>query len=70
LNTLFASSIAGYLGTHGTGTLAQASAAVTGYSTAFGWAAGIFLVGAVLTAVILPGGAPAPAPETELAFAH
>jgi EmrB/QacA subfamily drug resistance transporter len=72
LNTLFASSIAGYLGTHGTGTLAQASAAVAGYGTAFGWAAAIFVVGAILTAVILPSGAPAPAPapEPELSFAH
>jgi EmrB/QacA subfamily drug resistance transporter len=70
LNTLFASSIAGYLGTHGTGPLAQASAAVSGYSTAFAWAAGIFVVGAIVTAAILPSGAQAGAPEPELAFAH
>jgi EmrB/QacA subfamily drug resistance transporter len=72
LNTLFASSIAGYLGTHGTGTAAQASAAVTGYGTAFGWAAVIFTVGALLTALILPSGTPVASvePELELAFAH
>jgi EmrB/QacA subfamily drug resistance transporter len=70
LNTLFASSIAGYLASHGTGQVAQASAAVAGYGTAFGWAAAIFTVGALLTALILPGGAAVTVPETELAFAH
>jgi predicted MFS family arabinose efflux permease len=70
LNTLFASSIAGYLGTHGTGAVAQASVAVSGYGTAFGWAAGIFVVGAFVTAAILPSGAPAGVAEPDLAVAH
>jgi predicted MFS family arabinose efflux permease len=72
LNTLFASSIAGYLGTHGTGSLAQASAAVHGYGTAFGWAAAIFVAGAILTGLILPSGAQKSVPEvdSELVFAH
>ncbi len=70
LNTLFASSISSYLSSHGSGQFAQASAAMSGYHTAFGVAAAIFVAGAVLTAIILPAGAPAVSTETELAFAH
>jgi EmrB/QacA subfamily drug resistance transporter len=62
LNTLFAASISDYVGSHGSGAAVQAAAAVHGYSTAFAWAAGIFILGAILTAVILPSGAPAQAP--------
>jgi hypothetical protein len=73
LNTLFAASISDYLGSHGTSAAAQASAAVHGYSTAFIWAAVIFIVGAALSAIVLPSGPPAQtAADTtgELAFAH
>jgi hypothetical protein len=70
LNTLFAASITDYLATHGGGVAAQASAAISGYGTAFGWATGIFVAGAILTALILPSGTPAPAPERDVAFAH
>jgi hypothetical protein len=70
LNTLFASAISSYVATHGTGAAARASAAISGYSTAFGWATGIFVAGAVITALILPSGSPAPARELDVAFAH
>ena len=70
LNTLFASSISSYLSSHGTGQLAQASAAMSGYHTAFAVAAAIFIAGAALTAFILPAGAHVPSSDTELAFAH
>ena len=72
LNTLFAAAITDYVATHGGGAAAQASAAISGYSTAFGWATGIFVAGALITALILPSGTPAPAPAAELdiAFAH
>jgi MFS family permease len=70
LNTLFASAITSYLATHAGGAAAGASAAISGYSTAFGWATGIFIAGAVITALILPSGTPAGAPELEVAFAH
>ena len=70
LNTLFAAAITDYVATHGGGAAAQASAAISGYSTAFGWATAIFVAGAVITALILPSGAPAPVAELEVAFAH
>ena len=59
LNTLFAAAITDYVATHGDGAAAQASAAISGYSTAFGWATGIFVAGAIITALILPSGTPA-----------
>jgi predicted MFS family arabinose efflux permease len=74
LNTLFAASISDYLASHGTGRAAQAAAAVHGYGTAFAWAAGIFIVGALVSAIVLPSGPPVAAPAAEgageLAFAH
>jgi hypothetical protein len=70
LNTLFAAAITDYVATHGGGAAAQASAAISGYSTAFGWATGIFVAGALITALILPSGTPAPVAELEVAFAH
>ena len=70
LNTLFAAAIGDYVATHGGNAAAQATAAISGYSTAFGWATGIFVAGAVVTALILPSGTPAPSPEIEVAFAH
>jgi EmrB/QacA subfamily drug resistance transporter len=70
LNTLFAASITDYLATHGGGAAAQASASIAGYGTAFGWATGIFVAGAIITALILPSGTPSVALEPEVAFAH
>ena len=55
---------------HGTGSAAAAGAAMEGYGTAFGWAAGIFAVGAVLTALLFRSGAPALAPAGEPVLAH
>ena len=63
--------IASYIATHGNDAAGQASAAISGYSTAFGWATGIFIAGAVITALILPSGSPAKAgAELDVAFAH
>jgi EmrB/QacA subfamily drug resistance transporter len=70
LNTLFAAAITDYVATHSAGAATQAAAAISGYSTAFGWATGIFVAGAIVTALILPSGAPATAPELDVAFAH
>jgi EmrB/QacA subfamily drug resistance transporter len=70
LNTLAASAAASFAAEHAPTRLATAQAAVHGYTTAFWWAAGIFAVGAVLAAVVLPSGAPAAAPEGELVMAH
>ncbi|QLY33078.1 MFS transporter [Nocardia huaxiensis] len=49
------------------GVLAQA--AVDSYTTTFGWAAGIFLVGAILTGIVMPSKVPVPA-EGEPVLAH
>jgi EmrB/QacA subfamily drug resistance transporter len=70
LNTLFASAVADYLVSHGSGSAAAASAAVEGYGTAFLWAAGIFAVGAVLTALLFRSGAPATSLAAEPVLAH
>ncbi|MEH3054085.1 MAG: MFS transporter [Patulibacter minatonensis] len=47
-----------------------AAAAVHGYTTAFTWAAGIFLVGAIVAGSLLPGGRLEHAPAAEPAVAH
>ena len=70
LNTLASAAAASYVTSHGPSPATMAEAAVHSYTTAFWWAAGIFAVGAVLAAVILPSGAPAAAPEGELVMAH
>jgi EmrB/QacA subfamily drug resistance transporter len=49
---------------------APALAAVHSYTTAFGWAAGIFAASALITGLLLRSGAPAAAPEGAPAFAH
>jgi predicted MFS family arabinose efflux permease len=70
LNTIAASAAAGYAGSHlgqaGTpkgAALLQANAAIHSYTTAFWWAAAIFLVGAALTALVLPAGVAQPDPK-------
>ncbi|GHH42626.1 MFS transporter [Lentzea cavernae] len=53
LNTLAASAAAAYLaGKDPSDTTARASAAITSYTTAFWWSAGIFAAGAVITALL------------------
>ncbi len=52
LSTLFASSAASYAAGH---RVLPAVAMVHGYTTAFWWAAGIFAVGLVVAATVLPG---------------
>jgi hypothetical protein len=61
LSTLAVSATSDYVALHGPG----AQAAVEGYVTAFWWAAAIFAVGALVTAVLLRSGVrvPAHAPE-------
>jgi hypothetical protein len=70
LNTIFASTIADYALRHGTDAAALASASMEGYTTAFLWGAGIFAIGAVLTALLFPGGSRQPAPVGKPALAH
>lgn len=58
LSTLSASATADYLAGHGTGTAALQDAALHGYSMAYAIAAGIFLGGALLTALLFRSGIP------------
>jgi EmrB/QacA subfamily drug resistance transporter len=70
LSTLAASAAGTYASTHGAEFGAQA--AVHGYTTAFTWAAAVFAVGALISWLLLPSGAPDVAPGTavEPVFAH
>jgi EmrB/QacA subfamily drug resistance transporter len=65
LSTLSASAAGSYLAGHQPGPEAAAQAAVHGYTTAFWWAAAIFAVGAVASALLLRAGAPELDPEAE-----
>jgi EmrB/QacA subfamily drug resistance transporter len=70
LSTVAASAISSYLaGAHPTAALV-AHAAVHGYTTGFGWAAGLFAAGAVVAAVLFERGNPAIAPAAEPVLAH
>jgi EmrB/QacA subfamily drug resistance transporter len=65
LNTIAASATAAYLVSHHQSATVQAQATVHGYATASGWAAGIFVLAAILSAILInvrPGSARPPAP--------
>ncbi|MDT4940655.1 MAG: hypothetical protein QOJ34_744 [Pseudonocardiales bacterium] len=70
LNTIAATAAASYAGAHvgdgataGGAALLKANAAIHSYTTAFWWAGAIFLVGAVLAAIVLRPGVPAFDPD-------
>jgi len=65
LSTLSASAASSYLAGKQPGPEAAVQAAVHGYTTAFWWAAAIFTVGAVASALLLRAGAPALDPKAE-----
>ncbi len=70
LSTIFASAVASYAASHvHTAGLADA-AAVHGYTTAFWWSVGIFVVSFLLALVILPGRAKARVPTLKTALAR
>jgi MFS family permease len=72
LSTLAASAASSYTTAHRPAADLAAQAAVHGYTTAFTWSAAIFAAGALASWLLLPSGAPAPAPDApaEPAFAH
>ena len=71
LSTFSASAATAYLTSHGGPTPANvAAAAVHGYTTAFWCSAGIFLVGALLTSVLLRSGAQNLDPAAQPVLAH
>jgi hypothetical protein len=70
LSTIFASAAASYAASHlHTAGLAGA-AAIHGYTTAFWWALGIFVVGFLLALLILPGQPKPHAPTVRAALAR
>ncbi|MDX8153547.1 MFS transporter [Patulibacter brassicae] len=70
LSTLAASATSGYVDGRVPSQQVLAEAAVHGYTTAFWWAAGIFLLGAAVSAALLPRRAAAQAPVGEPVLAH
>ena len=70
LSTIFASAVTSYATTHSPSAGLADAAAVHGYATAFWWAVGIFALGLVLAAVILPGRCPHRAPTVRAAVAR
>ncbi|AHH16536.1 putative drug resistant transporter [Nocardia nova SH22a] len=67
LSTIASSAAANYLSDHGA--TAAAEAAIKSYTTSFWWAAAIFVVGAVVGALLMPSTQPVPA-EGEPVLAH
>jgi EmrB/QacA subfamily drug resistance transporter len=63
LNTLAASAATSYIGSHAGSANLAAQATMHSYTTAFGWAAGILAVGAVICAVLLRAQVPAVDPN-------
>jgi EmrB/QacA subfamily drug resistance transporter len=62
LNTIAASALSSYLVAHGHTLEALAQASVHSYTVAFTVVLGIFVAGAVVSALVLPSGVPQPAP--------
>ncbi|MFF8968277.1 MFS transporter [Streptomyces sp. NPDC014995] len=69
LTTVASSATTDYLTSHKPGALTAAQAGVEGYTATLQWGAGIFVVGAVLAAFLIPNRALAPS-EGELVIAH
>jgi EmrB/QacA subfamily drug resistance transporter len=69
LNTIATTAVAGFLVGKAVTPLVAAQAAVHGYTVAFWWAAGIFLVGAVVAGTLFRPGAPVAVPGVEPAAA-
>jgi hypothetical protein len=70
LNTIAASAVSSYLVAHGHTLEALAQASVHSYSVAFTVVLGVFVGGAIVSALVLPSGAPKPAPaESTVAVA-
>ncbi|QIS22189.1 MFS transporter [Nocardia terpenica] len=69
LSTIASSAAANYLSTRQPTPIAVAQSAIESYTTSFWWATAIFVVGAVLAAVLMPNTVPAPA-EGEPVLVH
>jgi EmrB/QacA subfamily drug resistance transporter len=65
LSTLAADAATAYVGSHAPGPATLAQAAIESYTTAFGWAAVVFAVAAVVCGALMRPGRPAPAPTPD-----
>jgi EmrB/QacA subfamily drug resistance transporter len=65
LNTIFTTSVAGYLTTHGAGGVAQANAAIHGYNVAFWVSAGLLAVATLVVVVFITSDAAQSSPVQE-----
>ena len=70
LSTLSASAVTSFLADKAATPAVAAQAAVHGYTTAFWWAAGIFLVGALVAVTLFRSGVPQVDPAAEPVVAH
>ena len=70
LSTIFASAVASYAASHAPSAGLADAAAVHGYTTAFWWSVGIFVLGFLLALVILPGRAHHRVPTARAALAR
>ncbi|WP_280418825.1 MFS transporter [Nocardia carnea] len=69
LSTIAASAAGDYLAGRTPSQITVAQSAIESYTTSFAWAAGVFVIGAVVLAMLLPSTLPAPA-EGEPVLAH
>lgn len=69
LSTIAASASSDYLAARTPDRLTVAQSAIESYTTSFTWAAGVFVLGAVVLAVLMPNALPVPA-EGEPVLAH
>jgi EmrB/QacA subfamily drug resistance transporter len=70
LNTLATSAISSYAAAHAPAADLAAHATLHGYTVAFGWSAGIFLVGALICGLLLRPGVSRVEPSAEPVLAH
>ncbi len=62
LSTVYATAVASYASSHAGASNLSAAAVVSGYTTAFAWSAGIFVVGLIIATLVLPSRRRAPVP--------
>lgn len=70
LSTIFASAVTRYAEGRPPGAQTMAEASVQGYTTAFWWAFGLFVVGGVVCGSVLKPGVPAPGPAARAVTSH
>ena len=70
LSTIFTGAVTGYATTHARSPALPVEAAMHGYTTAFWCSSAVFVVGAVVSAIVFRSGAPQFAGAAEPALAH